>query len=72
MGVSWYTGDRQKLFEALLKEVARTHVYDARRVYVVGSGEGGHVAVATALRHGDLIAAVAACNPPLFDARPLR
>ena len=69
MGVSWYTGDRQKLFEALLKEVARTHAYDARRVYVVGSGEGGHVAVATALRHGDLIAAVAACNPPLLDGK---
>jgi predicted esterase/Flp pilus assembly protein TadD len=67
MGVSWYTGDRQKLFEALLAKVAHTHAYDARRVYVVGSGEGGHVAVATALKHGDLFAAVAACNPPLFD-----
>ena len=71
MGVSWYTGDRQKLFEALLKEVARTHAYDAQRVYVVGSGEGGHVAVATGLRHGDMIAAVAACNPPLFDGETI-
>ena len=68
-GVSWYTGDRPKLFEALLKEVAGTHAYDARRVYIVGSGEGGHVAVATAMGHGDPIAAVAACNPPLLDGK---
>jgi poly(3-hydroxybutyrate) depolymerase len=68
-GVSWYTGDRPKLFEALLKEVAGTHAFDARRVYIVGNGEGGHVAVATAMGHGYFIAAVAACNPPLLDGK---
>jgi dienelactone hydrolase len=70
MGVSWFTGDRTRLLRAQIETVARTHNLDRSRVYVVGSGSGAHAAIATAVRRGDLIAAVAACNPPLFADRP--
>jgi len=72
MGVSWFTGSRPKLFEAITQTVGKTHAYDKSRVYVVGSGEGAHSAVATAVRGNDLLAAVAACNPPLFDGKSLK
>ncbi len=72
MGMSWFTGSRPKLFEAITQTVGKTHAFDKSRVYVVASGEGAHAAVATAVRRGDLLAAVAACNPPLFDGKSLK
>jgi len=69
MGVSWRTGDRSRLVQALVDAAKALTVFDARRVYLVGSGEGGHAALATAIHHGDLIAAAVACNPPLFTGQ---
>ena len=72
MGVSWQTRDRGKLVESLLAEIGKTHAFDPRRVFLFGTGEGGHAAIATAIRHGEMIAAAAACNPPLFDGASRR
>ena len=72
MGRSWQTRDRILVVRSLLKDIAATHPYDTKRVYLVGSGEGGHVAVCTAVRHGDEIAAIVAVNPPLFGGKARR
>jgi len=66
MGMAWRTGDRGRLVTALLDAAAGMHAFDRSRVYLVGTGEGAHAALATAVRMGGGIAAVAACNPPLF------
>jgi pimeloyl-ACP methyl ester carboxylesterase len=67
MGLTWLAGPRTELVSELLDTVSAQLPFDERRVYLVGSGEGGHVALATAARAGELFAAVAAVNPPLFD-----
>lgn len=72
MGMSWRTGDRGRLVKALLEAAGRKLAFDPARVYLVGSGEGAHAALATAVRNGDRIAAVAACNPPLFMGKSRR
>ena len=72
MGMSWRTGDRTRLVDALLAEAGKLHAFDRSRVYLVGMGEGGHAALATAVRGGTTIAAAAACNPPLFTGESIK
>ncbi len=72
MGIWWRTGPREALFESLISTIQKSHAVDSSRIYVVASGEGAHVAIATAVRCGNLITAVAACNPPLFAGKSRR
>ena len=67
MGLAWHARERTTFFGSLLKQIAKTHAFDARRVYLVATGEGAHAAIATAVRAGDTFAAVAVANPPLFN-----
>jgi poly(3-hydroxybutyrate) depolymerase len=67
MGMSWLAGPRVELMEEILGVVSSQLPFDEDRIFLAGSGEGGHVALATGARAGDRFAAVAAVNPPLFD-----
>ncbi len=67
IGISWYMGDRSKLISALVENIQKTHSFDTSRLYLVGTGEGAHAVMSTAIKQPGLIAAATACNPPLFN-----
>jgi poly(3-hydroxybutyrate) depolymerase len=72
MGISWRTGNREGLFKPLLETIKNTNPFDASRVYLTGTGEGAHAAIATAIARGNMITAVAVSNPPLFTGSSKR
>jgi predicted esterase len=72
MGMHWFTGGRSLFFKALVRLVVVTHSVDRAKVYVSGSGEGAHAALATGVRLGGLLSAVSSCNPALFEGESLK
>ena len=72
MGMAWHCRDHDTYLRALVAAIHQTHAVDPRRIFVYGSGEGGHATVATATRSGDWLAAAAAFGPPFFDGASRR
>lgn len=67
MGLSWHWMDRSAMFDAILEEIRKSHAIDPKRVYAAGSGDGAHMLLSTAAKKPGLFAAIACCNPPLFE-----
>jgi len=67
---SWKFGDLTLVLSAVRHALATYHI-DTDRVTIAGTGSGGLIAAATALRHPDLFAALVVRNAPIDEVTRL-